>query len=51
VKWELVGEIEVLGESLSQYHFVHNKFNVTQPGVKSGPSGLPNIMEIMLVKE
>jgi hypothetical protein len=29
VEWRLVGETEVLGENLSQRHFIPHKFNVS----------------------
>jgi hypothetical protein len=28
VEWELGGEIKVLGENLTQCHFIHHKFHV-----------------------
>jgi hypothetical protein len=34
VKWELVGETEVLGENLSQYHFVQDGSHMTWPGIR-----------------
>jgi hypothetical protein len=33
----LAGKTEVLGENLSQSHFVHHKFNMTRPGFEPGP--------------
>jgi hypothetical protein len=34
----LAGETEVLlGENLSQRHFVHHKSNMTKPGFEPGP--------------
>jgi hypothetical protein len=35
---EMAGETEVLGENLSQYHFVHLKSHMTWHGIKLGPS-------------
>jgi hypothetical protein len=32
VKWELAGETEVLGENLSQWHFIHHKSHMTWRG-------------------
>jgi hypothetical protein len=32
VEWELVGETELLGENLPQFHFVHHKSHMTWPG-------------------
>jgi hypothetical protein len=29
VKWELVGETELLGETLTQCHFAHHKSHLT----------------------
>jgi hypothetical protein len=37
VEWRLAGETEVLGETLSQRHFVHHKFHMTRPGFELGP--------------
>jgi hypothetical protein len=37
VEWELAGETEVLGENLSQCHFLHQKFHITWPGIEPGP--------------
>jgi hypothetical protein len=39
VEWELAGETEVLGENLSQCHFVHHKSRMTWPGIEPGPPG------------
>jgi hypothetical protein len=33
---ELAGETEVLGENLPQYHFVHRKSHMMQPGIEPG---------------
>jgi hypothetical protein len=33
----LVGEIEVLGENLSQGHFFYHKFHMTWPRLETGP--------------
>jgi hypothetical protein len=38
VEWESAGEIEVFGESLSQYHFIHHKSHMTYPGIEPGPA-------------
>jgi hypothetical protein len=35
VEWELTGETEVLGGNLPQCNFVHHKFHMTWPGIKS----------------
>jgi hypothetical protein len=37
VEWRLVGETEVLGENLSQRHFVHHKSHMTRTGFEPGP--------------
>jgi hypothetical protein len=37
MEWEVAGEAEVLGENLSQCHFVHQKSDVTWPGLEPGP--------------
>jgi hypothetical protein len=37
VEWELVGEIEVLGGNVPQYHFLHHKSHMTWPGIELGP--------------
>jgi hypothetical protein len=34
LEWELVEEIEVLGEKLSQYYFVHHISHMTCPGIE-----------------
>jgi hypothetical protein len=38
---DLAGETEVLGENLSQRHFVHHKYHMTRPGLEPGPGGKP----------
>jgi hypothetical protein len=38
VEWRLTGEIKVLGENLTQRHFVHYKSHLTKPGFESGPA-------------
>jgi hypothetical protein len=40
VEWEVAGETEVVGETLSQYYFVHHKFHMTWPGLEPGPPWL-----------
>jgi hypothetical protein len=37
VKWRLAEETEVLGENVTQRHFVHHKPHMTRPGFESGP--------------
>jgi hypothetical protein len=37
VEWRLAGETEVLGENLSQRHFVHHKSYMTRLGIEAGP--------------
>jgi hypothetical protein len=37
VEWELAGETEVLGENLSQCHFVNHKSHLTWPEMKPRP--------------
>jgi hypothetical protein len=36
-EWRLAGETEVLGENLSQRHFVRHKSHLTRPGLEPGP--------------
>jgi hypothetical protein len=38
VEWELAEETEVLGENLSQCHFVQHKSRMTWPGMESRPT-------------
>jgi hypothetical protein len=40
VEWRLVGETEVLGENLSQRHFVHHKSHMTRPGLEPRASAV-----------
>jgi hypothetical protein len=37
VELRLAGETEVLGENLSQSHYVHHKSHMTGPGLEPGP--------------
>jgi hypothetical protein len=37
VEWRLAGETEVLGENLSQRHFVQHKSHMTRPGLEPRP--------------
>jgi hypothetical protein len=37
MEWELTGKIEVLGENIPQYCFVHHKSHMTWPGLEPGP--------------
>jgi hypothetical protein len=40
VEWRLAGvETEVLGENLSQRHFVHHKYHMTRARFEPGPPG------------
>jgi hypothetical protein len=39
VELELTGEIEVLGENLPHYNFVHHKSHMTWPELKPGRLG------------
>jgi hypothetical protein len=34
---KFIGETEVLGENLPQYHFAHHKFHITWPGIQPEP--------------
>jgi hypothetical protein len=36
VKWELAGDIKVLGEKLPQRQFVYHKSHMTWPGLEPG---------------
>jgi hypothetical protein len=48
VKWELVREIEILGENLPQYHFVHQKSHMTWPGSGLGLDWTQNTKRAIL---
>jgi hypothetical protein len=39
VEWRLAGETEVLGENLSQRHFVHQKYYLPDPDSNPGRRG------------
>jgi hypothetical protein len=39
VEWGLAGETEILGENLSQRHFVHHKSHMTRPGFEPDRRG------------
>jgi hypothetical protein len=37
VEWRLAGEAEMLGENLSQCHFLRHKFHRIWTGLEAGP--------------
>jgi hypothetical protein len=39
VEWRLAGKTEVLGENLSQRHFVHHRSDLPDPGSNPGRRG------------
>jgi hypothetical protein len=39
VEWELAGETEVLGENMSQSHFIHHRSHMTLPRIDPGCYG------------
>jgi hypothetical protein len=36
-EWELIGESKVLGENLTHCYFVHQKSDMTRPGIEPWP--------------
>jgi hypothetical protein len=37
VEWKLLGETEVVGENMPQWHFVHHKSHMAWPELESQP--------------